>query len=64
MFQLICDNDGHWFVIPAKKAQAWDTWCQIGQRNPEDAHGWEPPPYANAVDGPSSVIFATWERKK
>lgn len=27
-FVLVQDEDCHWFVIPAARADEWDGWCQ------------------------------------
>ena len=29
---FVCDNDGHWYLIPADKRDAFDAWLEEGER--------------------------------
>ena len=60
MFRLVSDNDSHWFIIPVDKSKAWTAWREIGERDPEDAEGWDVPEWARHVDGPHAFVFDVW----
>ena len=56
-FILVPDNDGHWYVIPARNEHEW-SWFMITEDGPEIL---EVPTFAFRVDGPSHVKFLTFK---
>lgn len=51
---LVQDNDSHWYVIPAAHRDDWSLWLGIDSR---DERSWDPPEFAQSIDGPHSVEF-------
>lgn len=54
-FFLSNDNDGHLYLIPADKREAFEEWREIPE---DDEAAWEAPEFARRVDGDvSSITF-------
>ncbi len=50
------DNDSHWYLVPADRRAEWDAWRAIPDG---DERGWEPPEFAERMDGgPEFYTFA------
>lgn len=56
-YRMTQDNDGHHYVIPVDKTDAWDEWREIDS---EDERAWTPPDFAVQVDG-GRVTFDQYE---
>ena len=54
-FFLGQDSSSHWYLVPAAKRAEWETWCMIPD---DDERGWEPPEWAQRIDGYHVVTFA------
>ncbi len=50
---LVSDNDGHWYVIPAKQITSFAGWLMI---DPDDEASWSHPHYAEPVGGSPSLV--------
>jgi hypothetical protein len=56
-YQLVRDDDGHWYVIPTAKVGRWLAW--LGSSDAEDGIA---PDWAKEVGGsPSLVKFKEYE---
>lgn len=58
-FYLVSDDDGHWYVIPSSKEGAWREWRDIPS---DDERAWEPPEFAEYINGPPSNVKFTGYR--
>lgn len=52
-FFLSQDKDSHWYLIPEDKREDWYTWCDL---DTDDDASWDVPSYAEAINGPPSVV--------
>lgn len=50
-YMLVDDDDGHWYVIPAKREADWDKW--VGGEEWQDGNA---PSYADSVGGSPRLI--------
>jgi len=53
-YNLVRDNDCHWYLIPADKKQEWNDWCDLDS---DDEASWNTPDFAVAIDSPSEIPF-------
>lgn len=54
-YSLVCDDEGHWFVIPTNLMDDWFIWLDT---QPDHSV----PEYAEMLSGPPSCIsFTKWE---
>jgi hypothetical protein len=58
MYQLVSDNDEHWYVIPTEHDREWADFLDIDS---DDERSWTVPEWACPVGGsPSLVIFDSY----
>ena len=56
-YQIVNDDDGHWYVIPAARAGRWLAWLTS-----ENAELGRIPEWAEPINGgPSRVLFKEYE---
>ena len=60
-WQLVQDNDSHWYVIPFTCRAEWAAFCDIPE---DDERGWDVPEWATRVDGPHVVVFGDWREER
>lgn len=53
-FMFVSDQDGHEFIIPADKKAEWEEWADL---DPDDELAWEPPVFAQSIDGHEFYSF-------
>ncbi len=51
IYELVCDNDGHWYVIPADKDSDWSNWLET-----EECALGDVPDYVEEVCGSPSLV--------
>jgi len=49
------DSSSHWYLVDADRRAEWDAWADLPE---EDENAWEPPDFAQRLDGhPSQITF-------
>lgn len=64
MYQIVGDDDGHWYVIPVDRRKEFEDWLDAIYQHELDDEGnrnWDRPDWARLIDGPQSLRFDSYE---
>lgn len=60
-FFLDQDNSSHWYVVDAAYRTEWEAWTNLSE---DDEASWEPPAFAERLDGgPNRIEFTAPETR-